>query len=172
MRVEADRREREPKSNDIQSRPAVYTGTPKHASVFSRVHLPSLNLRDGAPAIPIPLLVVIGLAIAIVVVAGPARTYYLAWRESGVLEAEYAALDSSNAELNQQIERLQTLDGIEDEARERGFVYPDEKALVVEGVEPRAVADPELVDAAVKEYEKSLPWYVGVLDMLFGYTHK
>ncbi len=178
MRVEADRRERadirerDTRSNDIHSRPAVYTGTPKHQSVFSRLRLPSLSLGNGMRAIPIPLLVAIGLAIAIAVVAGPARTYYLAWRESGVLEAEYAALASQNEELNKQIERLQTLDGIEDEARERGFVYPDEQALVVEGVESQSAADPALVDAAVKEYEKSLPWYVGILDMLFGYTHE
>ncbi len=160
------------------SRPAVYTADAPKEGLANRLGLSRLRLPEfhapslSATSIPLPLVVVLALALVAVVVFGPARTYYVAWRQAGVLDAEYAALTSQNEELNHEIERLQTRQGIEDEARNRGYVYPDEEALVVEGMEPKQVADPALVDAAVEEHEKSLPWYIGLLDMLFGYTRE
>ncbi|MBR3224655.1 MAG: septum formation initiator family protein [Atopobiaceae bacterium] len=166
------------KEGQSVSRPAVYTAdAPKEGLVsrlgLSRLRLPEFHMPSlSVTSIPIPLVAFLALVIVAVVVFGPARTYYVAWREAGVLDAEYAALASQNEELNHEIERLQTRQGIEDEARNRGYVYPDEEALVVEGMEPKQVADPALVDAAVAEHEKSLPWYIGLLDMLFGYTRE
>ena len=160
------------------SRPAVYTAdAPKEGLAgrfdLSRLRLPELHMPSlSVTSIPIPLVVALALALVAVVVFGPARTYYVAWRQAGVLNAEYTALASQNEELNHEIERLQTREGIEDEARNRGYVFPNEEALVVEGMEPKQVADPALVDAAVEEHEKSLPWYIGLLDMLFGYTRE
>ena len=170
------RRTSERRQNEaVNARPAVYTAeTPrKEGGIFGRVRLPELHMPSFSVAsIPLPVVVALAVAILIVVVAGPARTYYIAWRESGVLQAEYAALAAQNEELNHEIERLQTREGIEDEARNRGYVYPNEEALVVEGLEPKQVADPTLVDAAIEEHEKNLPWYVGILDMIFGYKNE
>lgn len=181
-RVEADRRERLARNNEMRrrldrdqedsvtARPAVYTADAPRKGLLDRFHMPELHVPSlSITSIPLPLVIAVALAILIAVVAGPARTYYVAWRESGVLQAEYAALVTQNGELNHEIERLQTLEGIEDEARNRGYVYPNEEALVVEDLEPKQVADPTLVDAAIEEHEKSLPWYVGLLDILFGY---
>lgn len=166
-RVEASRAE------SISSRPAVYTAEPERVGLLSRLHLPSVSLPSiSVPLIPTWLLVVLTLAIAGFVVAGPARNYYFAWRDAGVLQAEYAALVDQNEELSHEIERLQTIEGIEDEARSRGYVYPNEEALVVEGLEQPMVADPALVDVAVKEHEKNLPWYVRILDTVFGYQRE
>ena len=159
----------------VKARPAVYTADAprKEGGLFGRIRLPELHMPSfSVSAIPIPVVVAIAFVILLVVVAGPARTYYVAWRESGVLQAEYAALAAQNEELNHEIERLQTREGIEDEARNRGYVYPNEEALVVEGLEPKQVADPTLVDAAIEEHEKNLPWYVGILDMIFGYKNE
>lgn len=163
-RVEASRTE------SYASRPAVYTSESKKQGLLSRFHAPSFALPDiSVPVIPTWVLLVVGVVIALSVMFGPARNYYLAWREAGVLAAKYEVLAAQNEELNHEIDRLQSLEGIEDEARHRGYVYPDEEALVVEGVEDELVADPALVDAAVEEHEQSMPWFVGALDALFGY---
>lgn len=166
-RVEASRKE------SVSSRPAVYTAEPEKRGILGRIHLPSLSLPSfDVSTIPAWLVGLVALAIALVVLYGPSRMYYAAWRDAGVLHAEYEALAMQNDELNHEIERLQTLEGIEDEARSRGYVYPDEEALVVQGLEEEQVADPALVDAAVEEYQKSLPWYVGILDLVFGYSYE
>ena len=159
----------------VKARPAVYTADAprKKSGLLDRVRLPELHMPSfSVTSIPIYVVVALAVAILLVVVAGPARTYYVAWREQGVLQAEYEALATQNEELNHEIERLQTLEGIEDEARNRGYVYPNEEALVVEGLEPKQVADPTLVDAAIEEHEKNLPWYVGILDVIFGYKNE
>lgn len=172
-RGETARRVEASRAQSISARPAVYTGEAKKTGLLSRIRLPELHAPSfDVPTIPLWAIVLVVLAIVLAVVAGSARTYYVAWRDAGVLHAEYEALSVQNGELNHEIERLQTLEGIEDEARSRGYVYPDEEALVVEGVEEAEVADPALVDAAVEEYEKSLPWYVGILDTVFGYQHE
>lgn len=166
-RVEASRKE------NIAARPAVYTAKPERQGLLSRFRLPSISLPSvDVFAIPGWVVALVAFAIALVIMYGPARMYYAAWRDAGVLHAEYEILAEQNDELNHEIERLQTLEGIEDEARSRGYVYEGEEALVVEGLEEEQVADPALVDAAVEEYQKSLPWYVGILDLVFGYTNE
>ncbi len=168
--VEETRREYQ---EDYQARPAVYTAEPQKQSLRSRIQLPTLRMPSiSARAIPVWVVVLLAIAIASAIVMVPVRNYYLAWREAGVLQAQYEVVAAQNEELNHDIDRLQTLEGIEDEARERGYVYPDEEALVVKGVEEGIVADPALVEEALEEYEKSLPWYVGVFDKLFGYTRE
>lgn len=174
-RVEASRAEA------YESRPAVYTEKPQRRGILSRIALPAFRAptlsvprisADELPFVPVWVIAIVILAIVVAVVSGPARTYYTAWREAGVLNAEYEATAAQHSELDHEIERLQTLEGIEDEARRRGYVYPNEEALVVEGMEEEQVADPALVDAAVEEYEKNLPWYVGIFDVIFGYQHE
>lgn len=160
-------------NDNISARPAVYTGEAKKQSVFSRIHLPSIHVPEVSfSTIPVWAIAIVAVAIVVAVVAGPARNFYIAWRDAGVLQAEYDALTVQNDELNHEIERLQTLEGIEDEARRRGYVYPDEEAVVVEDLEEEQVADPALINAAVEEHERTLPWYVGILDAIFGYQRQ
>jgi cell division protein FtsB len=121
------------------------------------------------PAFAIPVVIVAAILLAIIMLFGPVRTYYAAWRDAGRLSAEYEALSQQNTELMEQLDRLQSIEGIEDEARRRGYAYPDEEVLVVDGLEEEKLADPAKVDAAVEAFEENQPWYVGFLDNLFGY---
>lgn len=150
-------------AEQVEARPAVYTGEARDRS--SRKAKGFEISRAGAVIITIVAII----AIALVAIAGPARTYYHAWRDSGVLQVEYEVLQKQNAELDHELNRLQTLEGIEDEARSRGYVYPNEEALVVEGIEEEQIADPAEVQQAIDAYEEGLPWYVHWLDTVFGY---
>lgn len=177
-RGETARRVEREHTDTIRARPAVYTGEARGKGLLSRVPLKGVSLpafRLPSLQVPhIPVAAVLGIAVVLLLamIFGPARTYYAAWRDAGVLQAKYDALVTQKDELTDQVERLQTLEGIEDEARRRGYVYPEEEALVVSDWEEQQVADPSLVDEAVAEYEQSLPWYVNALDTLFGYHHE
>lgn len=116
------------------------------------------------------LAVVLTIAISLIAIMGPLRSYYAAWREAGELEVEYEVVSEINQSLTDDVERLNTLEGIEDEARKRGYVYPDEEAVVVEGIEEERVTEEEQVEAALDEYEQQLPWYVHMLDGILGYS--
>lgn len=161
------------RKESLSARPAVYTAKSQRGDLLSRFRLPAVRMPSlEAPSVPIWVFAILALAIAVVIVIGPARNYYFAWRESGILQAEYRALVAQNDELNHEIERLQTLEGIEDEARSRGYVLPNEEALVVKGLDEGQVADPALVQAAVEEHENSLPWYVAIMDAMFGFKYE
>ena len=152
-------------------RPAVYTQ--EKVGLRDRVRIArrwgtGLHLNVWYVAIAVLLFAVLTVA----AVMGPIRDYYTAWREAGVLEVEYGVVSQINEGLTEDVERLNTLEGIEDEARRRGYVYPDEEAIVVEGLEEEQVSEEEAVKAALAEYEQNLPWYVHVLDDLFDYKHK
>ena len=157
-RGETVRKVEEGRMGSVYARPAVYTQEPRRTVASVSV-----------PAFAIPLAIVLVAVVTALILAGPVRTYYAAWREAGVLEAEYEALAQQNAELMEQLDRLQSLDGIEDEARRRGYAYPDEEVLVVDGLEEEKLADPAKVDEAIEAHEANQPWYVGFLDALFGY---
>ena len=152
-------------------RPAVYTQ--EKVGLRDRVRIArrwgtGLHLNVWYVAIAVFLFAVLTVA----AVMGPIRDYYTAWREAGMLEVEYEVVSQINEGLTKDVERLNTLEGIEDEARRRGYVYPDEEAIVVEGLEEEQVSEEDAVKAALAEYEQNLPWYVHVLDDLFDYKHK
>lgn len=159
----------------VQSRPAVYTGEarsverePRFKQAFARLSEFDSS-RIGMSILSVPFVLLVALVIAVAMIAGPARTYYHAWRDAGRSKAEYEALAALNEELNHEVGRLQTLEGIEDAARTRGYVYPDEEALVVTGIEEEEVPDSQIVAEALEKHEGGLPWYVGLLDTVFGY---
>lgn len=175
-RVEATRNEYG-RNERIQSRPAVYTGDARQVegeSRLARVLARFCGLdpsRIGTTVLSVPFVLLVALVIAVTMIAGPARTYYHAWRDAGRSKAEYEALTVQNEELSHEVERLQTLEGIEDAARTRGYVYPDEEALVVTGIEEEETPDSQIVAETLERHESNLPWYVGCLDMVFGYEH-
>ena len=108
------------------------------------------------------LCIVVGVLVAAAVLLyGPAATYYRAWRAGLDLQAQYDALAQSNDQIQQQNDALLTREGIEEEARRRGYVGAGETGVVVEGL-PDDSASPS---DATPEY----PWYVGVGDVIFGY---
>ena len=152
----------------VKSRPAVYTGdeSSAHVSLKDRIKVPEWS---SFSTVPLGFVVALLAALTIAIVWGPVCTYYAAWREAGVLEATYEVVSAQNTELNDEVDRLQTIEGIELEARRRGYTYPNEEALVIDGLEEERLADPAMVEQHLAEYEESLPWYVHVLDVIMGY---
>lgn len=108
------------------------------------------------------LCIVVGVLVAAAVLLyGPAATYYRAWRAGLDLQAQYDALAQSNDQIQQQNDALLTREGIEEEARRRGYVGAGETGVVVEGLPDDSASSSD----ATPEY----PWYVGVGDVIFGY---
>ena len=91
-RVEAAHADDASNHNDsISARPAVYTGEAKKQSVFSRIHLPSIHVPEVSfSTIPVWAIAIVAVAIVVAVVAGPARNFYIAWRDAGVLHGRVA----------------------------------------------------------------------------------
>lgn len=111
---------------------------------------------------------VIGLVIVAIVIVGilvPFREFYVAQREGEVLQQKYELIQQKNDELAAQRDKLLTQEGIEDEARLRGYVSPGEVGVTVEGEEqPNDPArDMKL------EYEDKRDWLQTMLDTLFAY---
>lgn len=111
-------------------------------------------------------IVLLTLVVIVAMLYGPARDYYVARRTGEDLKAYQAALMEQNEELGKDIERLQTHEGIEDEARDRGLIYPDETSVVVEGLG-------ESVNAPLPTItlEDDRTWYVKALDFIFRYEY-
>ena len=176
-----DESEQEDARDRIQARPAVYTADASADGRGSRSHAgdetattwrDALSERVSGLSLPsLPLLLIVGLVLAltVVIVAGPVRTYYAAWRDEGILDAQYEVVAAQYEELSGEVERLQTIEGVEEAARERGYVYPDEEALVVTGLEEDEPSEAALIEEAVAQHEANQPWYVHVLDSIFGY---
>ena len=104
------------------------------------------------------------LVAAVLLLYGPAATYYRAWRAGLDLQVQYDALAQSNDQIQQQNDALLTRKGIEEEARRRGYVGAGETGVVVEGLPDDSTSSSE----ATPEY----PWYVGVGDVIFGYERQ
>lgn len=169
--------------SSVRARPAVYTADvtadgrvarSRTQNETSTTWLESVSERlSEVRLFSLPILMIAGLvvALAVVIVMGPVRTYYAAWRDEGILDAQYEVVAAQYEQLSNEVDRLQTREGIEEAARERGYVYPDEEALVVTGLEEEESAEDVLLEEAVAEHEASQPWYVRMLDALFGYQH-
>lgn len=111
------------------------------------------------------LCIVVGVLVAAAVLLyGPAATYYRAWRAGLDLQAQYDALVQSNDQIQQQNDALLTREGIEEEARRRGYVGAGETGVVVEGLPDDSTSSSD----TTPEY----PWYVGVGDVIFGYERQ
>ena len=98
-----------------------------------------------------------------------ARTYYQAVREQARLEQEFLLVLERNEQLAEDIEFLQTDEGIMREAREQlGWVERGERAVIVYGTgsAPEADVNPDIVSSTVKA---PVTWYSPFLDFFFGY---
>lgn len=117
----------------------------------------------------------VAVAFAVVMLYPSCQNYYNETRQLQQLEAEYDALQSYNAQMQSQVNYLNTDEGIEDYARsELGWIRPGEHVVSVEGVTStsdntrsnnRAYAIPAGSIAAPDT------WYSGILDVIFGYGH-
>lgn len=107
-------------------------------------------------------LIAVGLILVIVAMLyAPARTYYSAWRTNDILQNSYSDIDQENSDLQDELTSLQTREGIEDEARKRGYVTEGETGVKVDGLDESTSSS----DTSAS----SDPWYVTVLDFIFVY---
>ena len=107
-----------------------------------------------------PLVVAVVTLIVLVTLYGPAQGLYAAWREQMLNQATLDGLTASIDEYQHDIDQLQTREGIEDEARKRGYVTEGESGVTAVGL-------PEEEDD--EQPEQSLPWYLSLGDFVFQY---
>ncbi len=99
------------------------------------------------------------------------RVQYREEREYARLKAEYESVQARNARLQKQVAHLQTMEGVEDEAREDGLVLPGEHPIVVTDSSQPPTQTMAQKDFRVEPEEHveapSGPW-TPVLDLIFG----
>ena len=108
-----------------------------------------------------PLIVLAVILVVVAALYAPARTYYSAWRTNGILQSSKDAIDQSNSAYESDNSRLMSSEGIQDEARKRGFVSEGETGVKVEGLDESSSSSDSSSD--------SDPWYITVLDFVFSY---
>ncbi|MCH4181309.1 MAG: septum formation initiator family protein [Atopobiaceae bacterium] len=127
--------------------------------------------RSVSPHLVRFLMVVGVLLVAGAMLYSPARSYYVARRTNQDLNAQLVTVNANNEQLSDDVSSLETREGIEDEARRRGYVSSGETAVTMDGAEDTgtdtsaAVTSDDLATASSRD----LPWYVSALDVLFQY---
>jgi cell division protein FtsB len=98
----------------------------------------------------------------------PMRDYYTAVRDEQVLSERLDQVSNENADLQDSIDALQTREGIEDEARRRGYVESGETAVSVEGLSDSSEEDAVALTGET-DVSDDEPWYIRLGDLFFGY---
>ena len=165
------------RSEAVEEREEAESGAEKSKKpgfLLPEFKIPEIHIEPPTPE----QLRKMGIVAAIVlVVLGflyvPARSLYVARRDEAVLTARLETLEDENADLQHSIETLQTREGIEDEARRRGYIVNGETSVNVQGLEG-AEGEQQGVDIATLTAngaveEGDLPWYVVLGDFVFQY---
>ena len=96
---------------------------------------------------------------------GPVQGYYRAIRDAQELQITQQEVEKEHKNLNEDVNRLQTQEGIQDKAHERGYVSEGETSVSVEGVGNTTT------DNKPKEQKwPENPWYIKFFDFVFGYV--
>ena len=140
--------------------PKPKKSSPKAGAPARSVRERASDALDSLGNAAVPLAVVAVTLVVLVALYGPARGLYCAWRDQGIKQETLDGLNESIDEYQGDIDRLQTREGIEDEARKRGYVNEGESGV-------KAVGLPEDDDAAPESEE--LPWYLSLGDFVFRY---
>lgn len=145
------------------------SGKRARSSAGFSLPLPLLNSRTFSRAV----VAFSVLAFAVVMLYGPCASLYNETRSLQQLEAEYAALEDANEQMQSQLDYLNTDEGLEDYARaELGWVRADEQVVAVEGVEVEN-ANSEAKTSVFVQSVGTVPtpstWYSGIGDIIFGY---
>lgn len=111
---------------------------------------------------------VLVLVLAGVLIYPVAQGYYMQERTNDRLQAEYEALENRNAQIQSNIDNLQTDAGIEDQAREYGWIRSDENAVNVvnSGATTSQTALPEPIES--DDIAAPDTWVTVLLDPVFG----
>ena len=109
------------------------------------------------------------VAFCVFMLYAPVRDLYVASRRLEALQATYEELVAENEQITHELELLQTREGIENEARARGYVEPGEVKVKVNGLPEEEAFDGGAAVVAEDEYVDDRTWYVRFFDTLFGY---
>lgn len=125
----------------------------------------------------------IGIVVALVLVSlyFPVRDLYVAKRSSDILAKQVEIRQQYNDELQKSVDKLLSEEGIKDAASEDlGLVMPGETKIDVLGLDDdsdssssKKSSNAKKASEVAKEIEevgKDAPWYIQVLDMLFGFN--
>ena len=129
------------------------------------------GIASWADAHRLVCIVVVGVVALVAALYAPAKALYSAQRTNAVLAERLDAATSSATQLQGEVDSLMTREGIEDEARRRGYVAEGETAVDVDGIEDSgsAATDESVTSDSSQTQDTENPWYVSVLDFIFGY---
>ena len=108
------------------------------------------------------------LALAIVVYP-PVCSLYGAARSNAILSAKLSEATTTADTLQNEVDSLMTREGIEDEARRRGYVSEGETAVDMSGVEDSGSASSDSTVTESTGGSEEDPWYIQALDFVFRY---
>lgn len=151
------------KASSMQSKSSPLVSS-KGFSPKRTFEVPSFSKKITIPAFTLVIVALFAFALY-----PPAQQYYTQMREVERLSAEYAAIEARNQAIQDNIDALQTDEGIEDKAHsEFGYVKQNEKTASVAGIDVE-----EKSDFAANIVPGSIPapqtWYSGFLDAFFMY---
>ena len=119
------------------------------------------------------LVAVLAVVVALMFIYPSARDYYVALRNNAKSEAEYAALQEYYDQLKDEVETLNSDQGVEDAARDEfGMVMPGDVSLNVKDLESEADFDKDPTDIGITpagSVEAPEEWYTPFCDFVFGY---
>ena len=120
----------------------------------------------GHKRLSIALGVILALAI---VVYPPVCSLYSAARSNAILSAKLSEATTTADTLQNEVDSLMTREGIEDEARRRGYVSEGETAVDMSGVEDSGSASSDSTVTESTGDSEEDPWYIQALDFVFRY---
>ena len=148
-----------PLRKSARSRKRSNAPASKHSLVSQFFQLVAIILTICSKRIWVFVLVVLAIVVGI---AGPVRDYYVAKRTGSALEQKKASIDEKNAELEHDREKLMTEDGIQEEARKRGYVEPGEVGVSVEGIDKSPQVDPSQVSTYPDTRDEQTKFFDGI----------
>ena len=157
---------------DLQHSPARSSSSARRSDGESRKPAWLDNLRS--PKMLTIGIVTICLVATCAFIYPTARQYYQTVRQNAQLEAEYEAIQERNATLQQEVDSLQSAEGIHDRAHELyGWVAAGEYSVLVQGIERSTEGKTSGYQAAITPDSVPAPetWYSPVLDWFFGYDN-
>lgn len=140
-------------------------------SAGSRAAAKASGILSWAGSHRVACIVVVVIVALVVALYPPAKALYGANRTNAVLAERLDAATSSATQLQGEVDSLMTREGIEDEARRRGYVGEGETAVDVDGVADSgsATTDESVTGGSSQTTDAQEPWYVSALDFFFGY---
>ena len=114
------------------------------------------------------LVVLAALVVIAAMLYSPLQASYVARRTNATLSSRLDSVNASNSVLQDEVNSLMTREGIEDAARERGYVTEGDNAVNMSGVDEGTDAS-EASSLNSEPADPDLPWYVDALDFVFQY---